>query len=59
MDELTPAESDAPNRRERITRRKYYQKMNHETLPIQASLKWIRKIKKPLKEGKMMCERED
>jgi DNA-binding transcriptional MerR regulator len=49
-DEATATEIDEINRNERITRRRYYQKMDQDALPRQELLKWIQKIKEQLKE---------
>ena len=54
-DEITATEIDEINRNERIARRRYYQKMGKDALPGQESLKWIQRIKKQLKDGKMSC----
>jgi len=55
-DGITATEIDEINRNERITRRRYYQKMDKDALPRQDSLKWIQRIKEQLKDGKMGCE---
>ena len=55
-DEATATEIDVINRRERIARRRYYQKMDKDAIPRQESLKWIKRIKEQLKDGKMSCE---
>jgi len=55
-DEITATEIDEINRKEQIARRRYYRKMGATALPRQESMKWIRRIKKQLKDGKMSCE---
>ena len=53
--EITSAEIDEINHNERITRRRYYQKMDKDALPRQESLKWIQRIKEQFGDGKMSC----
>jgi hypothetical protein len=55
-DEATATEIDEINRKERITMRRYYQNMERDALPRQESLKWIKRIKQQLKDGKMSWE---
>jgi len=52
-EEITSREIDGINHNDRITRRRYYRKMEEDTLPRQESLKWIWRIKEQLKEGKI------
>ena len=58
-DEATATEIDEINRQERIASRRYYQKMEEDSLPKEESLKWIKKIKKQLRDEKMRCEQEN
>jgi len=51
--EITSTEIDEINRRDRNTRRRYYQKMEENALPKQESLKCISEIKEQLRDGKM------
>ena len=49
-DEITSSEINEINQKKRIARRRYYRKMETNSLPRQESLKWIQRIKEQLRD---------
>lgn len=58
QDELSSAELELILQEERIAQERYYQKLKERAIPPEESLKYIRKIKEQLKEGKLFYNSE-
>jgi len=58
QDELSSAELELILQEERIAQERYYQQLKERAIPPEESLKYIRKIKEQLKEGKLFYNSE-
>ncbi len=58
QDELSSAELEVLLKEERIAQERYYQQLKERAIPPEESLKYIRKIKEQLKEGKLFYNSE-